>query len=152
MLEGFLETHPDHMEGKAKARLENEMKNMDEKQQRDHRVKVNMKHVGVPIVSAALTTAVCGLVLSFGKLMMFKRFGQIILINTVVAIITTLTLEPALLAAMGLHHYHHTAKASVIGVLIMCVTFGFLALIFFGMARGGNGIKGPSGSYLFNPE
>jgi predicted RND superfamily exporter protein len=68
MLEGFLETHPDHMEGKAKARLEKEMEDMDEKQQRDHRVKVNIKNVGVPVVSAAITTALCGFVLSFCKL------------------------------------------------------------------------------------
>ena len=124
---------------------------MDEKQRRDHRVKVNIKHVGVPIVSAAITTAICGLVLRFCQLLMFKRFGEIILINTVSSVLTTLTLQPALLASIGLHDYHHTAKASVIGIVVMMLVFSGFALLFYFMAKGGTGVAGPSGEYFFEP-
>ena len=149
MVEGFLETHPEHMEGRAKAKLERQLEGLDENAQRDVRVYVAVAHIGVPVLSAAITTGVCGLVLSFCELMMFKRFGEIILMNTVSSIVLTLTFLPALLAALGPKSYHHTAKASVIGLLLLCLVGGGVALILFFVAKGGTCIPGPSGKYLF---
>ena len=150
MVEGFLETHPEHMEGKAKKKLEKQLEGLDASEQRDMRVVVALAHIGVPVLSAAITTGVCGLVLSFCELMMFKRFGEIILINTLSSIILTLTFLPALLAAIGPKSYHHTAKASVIGLLILCAVGGGIALLLFFVAKGGTCIVGPSGKYMFS--
>jgi hypothetical protein len=152
MLEGFLETHPEHMDGHSKRILEAKLAGLDKNGKRDKRTAVAITTIGVPILSAAITTGVCGLVLSFCGLMMFKRFGEIILINTVSSIILTLSLLPALLAAFGPHSYHHTAKMSVVGVLIVGLIFGGIALILFFVAKGGNCIVGPSGYYLFDSD
>ena len=149
MVEGFLETHPDHLEGKAKKKLEKQLEGLDAREQRDVCVVVALAHIGVPVLSAAITTGVCGLVLSFCELMMFKRFGEIILVNTLSSIILTLTFLPALLATIGPKSYHHTAKASVIGLLILCVVGGGIALVLFFVAKGGTCIVGPSGKYMF---
>lgn len=149
MVEGFLETHPDHMEGKSKKQLLKQLKGLDANEQRDKRVVVALTHIGVPVLSAAITTGVCGLVLSFCELMMFKRFGEIILINTISSILLTLTFLPALLAALGPKSYHHTAKASVIGLFILLLVGAGIALLLFFVAKGGTCIVGPSGKYMF---
>ncbi|XP_051509126.1 protein dispatched homolog 3-like [Myxocyprinus asiaticus] len=58
-------------------------------------------HVGVAIVSSAVTTVISTVPLFFCVIVPFAKFGQIVAINTAISIVFTLTVTTALLATMG---------------------------------------------------
>ena len=60
-----------------------------------------MNHVGVAIVSSAVTTAISTVPLFFCVIVPFAKFGQIVAINTAVSIFFTLTVTVAMLACMA---------------------------------------------------
>lgn len=60
-----------------------------------------MNHVGVAIVSSAVTTAISTVPLFFCVIVPFAKFGQIVAINTAVSILFTLTVTVATLACVA---------------------------------------------------
>lgn len=58
-------------------------------------------HVGVAIVSSAVTTVISTIPLFFCVIVPFAKFGQIVAINTAISIAYTLTITTAMLATMG---------------------------------------------------
>ncbi|XP_073767336.1 protein dispatched homolog 3 isoform X1 [Danio rerio] len=86
-------------------------------------------HVGVAIVSSAVTTVISTIPLFFCVIVPFAKFGQIVAINTAISIAFTLTVTTALLAAMGpsdfTRHPRAVLKAAAV-VLIMGVSGGLL--------------------------
>ncbi|KAA0713652.1 Protein dispatched -like protein 3 [Triplophysa tibetana] len=58
-------------------------------------------HVGVAIVSSAVTTVISTIPLFFCVIVPFAKFGQIVAINTAISIAYTLSVTTALLATMG---------------------------------------------------
>ena len=60
-----------------------------------------VNHVGVAIVSSAVTTVISTVPLFFCVIVPFAKFGQIVAINTAVSIAFTLTVTVALLACVG---------------------------------------------------
>lgn len=68
-------------------------------------------HVGVAIVSSAVTTAISTLPLLFCVIVPFAKFGQIVAINTTGSILFTLTVTVAMLACMAPVHFSRTTNA-----------------------------------------
>ncbi|KAL4623065.1 hypothetical protein GN956_G19313 [Arapaima gigas] len=68
---------------------------------RQQRTLVAVDHVGVAIVSSAVTTVISTVPLFFCVIVPFAKFGQIVAINTAASIFFTLTVSAALLAALG---------------------------------------------------
>ncbi|KAM9858648.1 protein dispatched homolog 3 [Aulostomus maculatus] len=60
-----------------------------------------VNHVGVAIVSSAVTTVISTVPLFFCVIVPFAKFGQIVAINTTVSILFTLTVTVAMLACMA---------------------------------------------------
>lgn len=86
-------------------------------------------HVGVAIVSSAVTTVISTIPLFFCVIVPFAKFGQIVAINTAISIAFTLTVTTALLATMGPADFTRTPRAvlkAALVVLIMCVCGGLL--------------------------
>ncbi|XP_037114469.1 LOW QUALITY PROTEIN: protein dispatched homolog 3 [Syngnathus acus] len=67
-----------------------------------------VKHVGVAIVSSAVTTVISTLPLFFCVIVPFAKFGQIVAINTTVSILFTLTVTVATLASAAPVHFSRT--------------------------------------------
>ncbi|XP_051963996.1 protein dispatched homolog 3-like [Xyrauchen texanus] len=84
-------------------------------------------HVGVAIVSSAVTTVISTLPLFFCVIVPFAKFGQIVAINTAISIIFTHTVTIALLATMGPVDFTRTARAvlkATLAVLILGASGG----------------------------
>ncbi|KAK2837458.1 hypothetical protein Q5P01_014670 [Channa striata] len=64
-----------------------------------------VNHVGVAIVSSAVTTVISTVPLFFCVIVPFAKFGQIVAINTAVSILFTLTVTVAMLACMAPAHF-----------------------------------------------
>ncbi len=65
------------------------------------RVAASISFVGVSIVSSAITTILATIPLLFTTIELFTRFGQILLVNTFLAIIYTLVFCSTFLALFG---------------------------------------------------
>lgn len=72
---------------------------------RQRRTLEAVNHVGVAIVSSAITTVISTVPLFFCVIVPFAKFGQIVAINTAVSILFTLTVTVALLACMAPVHF-----------------------------------------------
>ncbi|XP_029959796.1 protein dispatched homolog 3 [Salarias fasciatus] len=75
--------------------------NMDLAAERQRRTLEAVNHVGVAIVSSAVTTVISTVPLFFCVIVPFAKFGQIVAINTAVSILFTLTVTVATLACMA---------------------------------------------------
>ncbi|XP_029296482.1 protein dispatched homolog 3 isoform X2 [Cottoperca gobio] len=69
--------------------------------ERQRRTLEAVNHVGVAIVSSAVTTVISTVPLFFCVIVPFAKFGQIVAINTAVSILFTLTVTVAMLACMA---------------------------------------------------
>nr|XP_055024422.1 protein dispatched homolog 3 isoform X1 [Misgurnus anguillicaudatus] len=86
-------------------------------------------HVGVAIVSSAVTTVISTIPLFFCVIVPFAKFGQIVAINTAISIVFTLTVTTALLATMGPPDFTRPPQAvlkSAVVVLIVGACGGLL--------------------------
>ncbi|XP_010792451.1 patched domain-containing protein 2 [Notothenia coriiceps] len=108
--------------------------------ERQRRTLEAVNHVGVAIVSSAVTTVISTVPLFFCVIVPFAKFGQIVAINTAVSILFTLTVTVAMLAWMAPPRFNRTPRAvlkaslavtvvSVLGAFICWVggQFGALA-------------------------
>ncbi|KAM6930648.1 protein dispatched homolog 3 [Xenentodon cancila] len=75
--------------------------NLEPPSERRRRTLEAVNHVGVAIVSSAVTTAISTVPLFFCVIVPFAKFGQIVAINTAVSILFTLTVTLAMLACMA---------------------------------------------------
>ncbi|XP_055966836.1 protein dispatched homolog 3 isoform X2 [Sorex fumeus] len=73
----------------------------DAHSQRQWRTLEAVRHVGVAIVSSALTTVIATVPLFFCIIAPFAKFGKIVALNTAVSIVYTLTVSTALLGIMA---------------------------------------------------
>lgn len=69
--------------------------------ERQRRTLEAVNHVGVAIVSSAITTVISTVPLFFCVIVPFAKFGQIVAINTTVSIFFTLTVTVAMLACVA---------------------------------------------------
>ncbi|XP_005729456.1 patched domain-containing protein 2 [Pundamilia nyererei] len=75
--------------------------NLEPQAERQRRTLEAVNHVGVAIVSSAVTTAISTVPLFFCVIVPFAKFGQIVAINTAVSILFTLTVTVATLACVA---------------------------------------------------
>ncbi|KAF7694936.1 protein dispatched homolog 3 [Silurus meridionalis] len=90
--------------------------------ERQRRTLEAINHVGVAIVSSAITTVISTVPLFFCTIMPFSKFGQIVAINTAVSILFTLVVTTALLATMGPSHFTRPPRAVLkAGLVVLAV-------------------------------
>ncbi|KAJ8380072.1 hypothetical protein SKAU_G00008500 [Synaphobranchus kaupii] len=92
---------------------------------RQWRTLVAVDHVGVAIVSSAVTTVISTVPLFFCVIVPFAKFGQIVAINTAVSIFFTLTVTAALLATMGPAYFTRPPGAVLKACLAVLATATF---------------------------
>ena len=149
MTEGYLEANPDHRSGLRSQALKDLLSVETDAQLRFWRVRQALSSVGVPVCSSAITTAGSAMFLTMCQLQLFKRFGEIIVINTVVSIALTLTLLPALLAAFGPGGFKGSIRRSLVAALMLASFVGIIILSLYIMAENGNRTRGPTGEFIF---
>uniref|UniRef100_A0A674ASI3 Dispatched RND transporter family member 3 n=1 Tax=Salmo trutta TaxID=8032 RepID=A0A674ASI3_SALTR len=88
-----------------------------------------VNHVGVAIVSSAVTTVISTVPLFFCVIVPFAKFGQIVAINTAVSILFTLTVTAAMLATMGPANFHRPPGAVLKASLAVLGTTAFGAAL-----------------------
>lgn len=116
------------------------------------KVMASISFIGVSIISSAITTIVAIFPLLGTWIQLFTRFGAILLIETLVAIVYTLIFCSTFLGLLGplktkLHYRIGNALATIFGTILFYV-FGLFAI--FIATRAGVVIPGPDGSPLFS--
>ncbi|XP_027006751.1 protein dispatched homolog 3 [Tachysurus fulvidraco] len=94
---------------------------MDPSSERQQRTLEAVDHVGVAIVSSAITTVISTVPLFFCTIMPFSKFGQIVAINTAISILFTLVVTTALLATMGPSRFTRPPRAVLKASLVVLV-------------------------------
>ncbi|XP_011477626.1 protein dispatched homolog 3 [Oryzias latipes] len=96
---------------------------------RQRRTLQAVNHVGVAIVSSAVTTAISTVPLFFCIIVPFAKFGQIVAINTAISIFFTLTITVAMLASVAPPHFSRHRRAVLKATLAVMAAAALGALI-----------------------
>ncbi|KAM4872447.1 protein dispatched homolog 3 isoform 2-T2 [Thomomys bottae] len=120
----------------------------DAHSQRQWRTLEAVRHVGVAIVSSALTTVVATVPLFFCIIAPFAKFGKIVALNTGVSVLYTLTVSPALLGIMapGSFTRSRTSFLKALGAVLLAGALGLGACL--ALLHSGYKIPLPSGAAL----
>ncbi|KAL4221105.1 GRB10 interacting GYF protein 1 [Mactra antiquata] len=113
------------------------------------RTGATLSHIGVSIISSALTTIIAAVPLTRTTIQPFAKFGQIIAINTSVCILYSLTVCTALLSTMAPAFFTPTWKSTIKAVIGTTLFIGGSLLTMFVMSKAGIEIPGPNGGSLF---
>ncbi|NWW74256.1 DISP3 protein, partial [Climacteris rufus] len=107
-----------------------------------------VRHVGVAIVSSAVTTVIATVPLFFCIIAPFAKFGKIVALNTAVSIVYTLTVSTALLSTMAPGTFTRSSSSclkAALGVLLA----GLLGLcVCLALRKSGVSIPLPDGTAL----
>ncbi|XP_069933155.1 protein dispatched homolog 3 isoform X3 [Oryctolagus cuniculus] len=116
--------------------------------QRQWRTLEAVRHVGVAIVSSALTTVIATVPLFFCIIAPFAKFGKIVALNTAVSILYTLTVSTALLGVMAPGSFTRTRTSflKALGAVLLAGALGLGACLV--LLRSGYKIPLPSGASL----
>ncbi|XP_053546042.1 protein dispatched homolog 3 [Bombina bombina] len=98
---------------------------------RQWRASEAIRHVGVAIVSSAVTTVIATIPLFFCIIAPFAKFGKIVALNTGISILYTLTVSTALLSIMGPCTFVRSRTSFLKATLgiFLCATGGFCVYI-----------------------
>ncbi|XP_034360048.1 protein dispatched homolog 3 isoform X1 [Arvicanthis niloticus] len=120
----------------------------DASSQRQWRTLEAVRHVGVAIVSSALTTVIATVPLFFCIIAPFAKFGKIVALNTGVSILYTLTVSTALLGIMAPGSFTRTRTSflKALGAVLLAGALGLGACLV--LLRSGYKIPLPSGATL----
>lgn len=120
----------------------------DPSSQRQWRTLEAVRHVGVAIVSSALTTVIATVPLFFCIIAPFAKFGKIVALNTGVSILYTLTVSTALLGIMAPGSFTRTRTSflKALGAVLLAGALGLGACLV--LLRSGYKIPLPSGATL----
>lgn len=116
------------------------------------RVAAAISFVGVSILSSAVTTILAIFPLLGTRIQLFTRFGQILILDTGVAIIYTFLICGNCLAFFGPPLSEKLWKKVVNAVVTISSTIGFYILVIlalYGVHRQGGYIPAPDGTSLF---
>ncbi len=86
------------------------------------RVAASISFVGVSIVSSAITTILATIPMLFTTIELFTRFGQILLINTLLAITYTIVFCSTFLALFGPSDSKFTKTRALNAVITIAIT------------------------------
>jgi PERQ amino acid-rich with GYF domain-containing protein len=106
-----------------------------------------MINIGVPIVSSAITTAGAALFLSTCELQILKKFGQILVINTLVVVGLALTALPALFAMLAPTRVGSWFKRALVPIVLTALV-AVIVVVVFVLASAGVYLKGSDGENL----
>ncbi|KAK2105930.1 Protein dispatched 3 [Saguinus oedipus] len=120
----------------------------DARSQRQWRTLEAVRHVGVAIVSSALTTVIATVPLFFCIIAPFAKFGKIVALNTGVSILYTLTVSTALLGIMAPGSFTRTRTSflKALGAVLLTGALGLGACLV--LLRSGYKIPLPAGASL----
>ncbi|XP_032158827.1 protein dispatched homolog 3 isoform X1 [Mustela erminea] len=120
----------------------------DAHSQRQWRTLEAVRHVGVAIVSSALTTVIATVPLFFCIIAPFAKFGKIVALNTGVSILYTLTVSTALLGIMAPGSFTRTRTSflKALGAVLLAGALGLAACLV--LLRSGYKIPLPAGASL----
>ncbi|XP_045331571.1 protein dispatched homolog 3 isoform X2 [Leopardus geoffroyi] len=120
----------------------------DTHSQRQWRTLEAVRHVGVAIVSSALTTVIATVPLFFCIIAPFAKFGKIVALNTGVSILYTLTVSTALLGIMAPGSFTRTRTSflKALGAVLLAGALGLAACLM--LLRSGYKIPLPTGTSL----
>ncbi|KAM5270381.1 protein dispatched homolog 3 isoform 2-T3 [Hipposideros larvatus] len=120
----------------------------DAHSQRQWRTLEAVRHVGVAIVSSALTTVIATVPLFFCIIAPFAKFGKIVALNTGVSILYTLTVSTALLGIMAPGSFTRTRTSflKALGAVLLAGALGLGACLV--LLRSGYKIPLPNGTFL----
>ncbi|XP_055438295.1 protein dispatched homolog 3 [Bubalus kerabau] len=120
----------------------------DAHSQRQWRTLEAVRHVGVAIVSSALTTVIATVPLFFCIIAPFAKFGKIVALNTGVSILYTLTVSTALLGIMAPGSFTRTRTSflKALGAVLLAGALGLGACLL--LLRSGYKIPLPNGTSL----
>uniref|UniRef100_A0A673UBJ5 Dispatched RND transporter family member 3 n=1 Tax=Suricata suricatta TaxID=37032 RepID=A0A673UBJ5_SURSU len=120
----------------------------DAHSQRQWRTLEAVRHVGVAIVSSALTTVIATVPLFFCIIAPFAKFGKIVALNTGVSILYTLTVSTALLGIMAPGSFTRTRTSflKALGAVLLAGALGLAACLV--LLRSGYKIPLPTGTSL----
>jgi len=116
------------------------------------RVMAAISFIGVSILSSAITTILAIFPLMGTRIELFRRFGEILLLDTVVAIVYTLTICSNCLVFFGPPLVEKRCKKILNAILTVVVTVVFyvvVVVVLYGLSRAGYYIPAPNGSSLF---
>ncbi|XP_042333906.1 protein dispatched homolog 3 [Sceloporus undulatus] len=107
-----------------------------------------VRHVGVAIVSSAVTTVIATVPLFFCIIAPFAKFGKIVALNTGVSILYTLTVSTALLSIMGPPFFtrSRTSFLKALAGLLVAMMVGLCVCLV--LLRSGFKIPLPNGTIL----
>ncbi|XP_035696783.1 protein dispatched homolog 3-like [Branchiostoma floridae] len=114
------------------------------------RAKVAVSHIGVSIISSAVTTIIAAIPLCFTTFVPFSKFGEIVAINTAMSILYALTACTAFLAVAAPAKFQSTWKASLKALIGAAVVLSLAVLACYVAYREGVIIPGPDGNSLFH--
>uniref|UniRef100_A0A2K5DI51 Protein dispatched homolog 3 n=1 Tax=Aotus nancymaae TaxID=37293 RepID=A0A2K5DI51_AOTNA len=120
----------------------------DARSQRQWRTLEAVRHVGVAIVSSALTTVIATVPLFFCIIAPFAKFGKIVALNTGVSILYTLTVSTALLGIMAPGSFTRTRTSflKALGAVLLTGALGLGTCLV--LLRSGYKIPLPAGASL----
>lgn len=114
------------------------------------RTSLAVRHIGVAVVCSALTTVIAAVPLTKTSIQPFAKFGAILLLNTSVSVVMTLTLAVALLALFAPGRYQSSLRSHLIALAVAGTATGLAVLaIYIAVACFGVHVPGPSGDPLF---
>ena len=116
------------------------------------RVASSISFIGVSIISSAITTILAIIPLLATQIELFTRFGQILLLNTVLAILYTFVFCSTFLALFGPRDNKFSKWKVVNAISTVSTTFivyGGMTLLLLVLAKTGTPILTPEGNPLF---
>ena len=116
---------------------------------RSKKVMTAMAYIGVSIISSAITTLLATLPLLGTKIQLFKKFGEILILDTAIAILYTILFCSSMLTFIGPKNGNSPLKFQLITMAVPLVTIGLLILSLYAASRSGVDIPSPLGGYLF---
>ncbi|KAK7094104.1 protein dispatched homolog 3-like [Littorina saxatilis] len=119
------------------------------KEIRRWRTSKSVQHIGASIISSAVTTIVAAIPLTQTVIQPFSKFGDIVLINSSVAILYTLTLCVALLATIAPAKFVPTWRSHLKAFVATSAGCGVVVLALYITAKCGVDVPGPNGVPLF---
>lgn len=110
-----------------------------------------MSHIGMSIISSAVTTILAAIPLCLTQIQLFAKFGLIVTINTSISLLYTITITMAMLSIFGPARFKASFRACVIGFLVVLSLGGLGVLVVYLVStKGGHCIESPSGTPLFD--
>ena len=108
-----------------------------------------MAYIGISIMSSAITTFLATLPLLGTEIQLFKKFGEILVLDTAIAILYTILFCGSMLTFIGPKNGSSPLKYQLITVIVVVVVVGALVLSLFIATKSGVDIPSPLGGYLF---